>query len=61
MKNKDGPRVRVTDPGYLGCVLITSEDEKTTIDQMVSEFKVEPPDDYMARARAYRPKAGNME
>jgi hypothetical protein len=61
LKNKYGPKVRITDPGLLGCVLITSEDEKTTIDEMVSEFKIELLDDYMARALAHRHKAGNME
>jgi hypothetical protein len=61
LKNKYGPKVRITDPGFLGCVLITSEDEKTTIDEMVSEFQIELLDDYMARVPAHRHKAGNRE
>jgi len=61
LKSKYGPRVRITDPGFLGCVLITSEDEKTTIDEMISEFKIELLDDYMARALAHRHTAGNTE
>jgi predicted amidohydrolase len=61
LKSKYGPRVRITDPGFLGCVLITSEDEKTTVDEMIGEFKIELLDDYMARALAHRHKAGNME
>jgi hypothetical protein len=61
LKNKYGPRVRITDPGFLGSVLITSEDEKTTVDEMVKEFKIEPLDDYMVRALAHRRKAGNAE
>jgi predicted amidohydrolase len=61
LKGKYGPRVKITDPGFLGCVLISSEDEKTTIDEMVSEFKIELLDDYMAQALAHRHKAGNTE
>jgi hypothetical protein len=61
LKNKYGPNVKITDPGFLGCVLISSEDAKTTVDEMIDEFKVEMLDDYMARALAHRHQAGNME
>jgi predicted amidohydrolase len=61
LKSKYGPKVKITDPGFLGCVLITSEDEETTVDKMIGEFKIELLDDYMARALAHRHKAGNME
>jgi hypothetical protein len=61
LKSKYGPHIKITDPGFLGCVLISSEDQKTTVDEMVSEFKVELLDDYMARALAHRHKTGNME
>jgi hypothetical protein len=61
LKSKYGPRVRITDPGFLGSVLITSEDEKTTIEEMISEFKIELLDDYMTRALTHRHTAGNTE
>jgi Carbon-nitrogen hydrolase len=61
MKEKYGPRIKITDPGLLGCVLIASEDEKTTVDEMIREFKIELLDDYMTRALAHRHQAGNME
>jgi len=61
LKNKYGPRVKITDPGFLGCVLIASEDEKTPVDEMIREFEIELLNDYMARALAHRHKAGNME
>lgn len=61
LKSKYGPKVKITDPGYLGCVLVSSEDEKTTIDEMIREFQIELLDDYMARALAHRHKTENME
>jgi len=61
LKSKYGPKVTITDPGFLGSVLITSEDEKTTVDEMIAEFKIERLDDYMTRALAHRHKPGTME
>ena len=61
MKAKYGPKVKVTDPGYLGAVQVCSEDEKISVREMVKEFEVELLDDYMARALAHRHKPGNME
>ena len=59
--DRSWPIGRITDPGFLGSVLISSEDEKTTIEEMIAEFQIELLDDYMARALAHRHKAGNME
>jgi hypothetical protein len=61
LKNKYGPRVKVTDPGLLGSVLIASEDEKIAVDDMIAEFQIELLDDYMARALAHRHTPGNTE
>ena len=61
MKAKYGPKVKVTDPGLLGAVLIAGEHETISIDDMIEEFKVERLDDYMARSLAHRLKPGNME
>ena len=61
LKEKYGPRVTITDPGFLGAVLVTSEDEKITVDQMIEEFGIELLDDYMARALAHRHAPGNTE
>jgi len=61
LKNEYGPKVKITDPGFLGCVLISSEDDKMPVDEMIREFQIELLDDYMARALAHRHKAGNME
>lgn len=61
LKAKYGPKVKITDPGCLGSVLISSEDEKVSVEDMVREFEIELLDDYMARALAHRHKPGNME
>jgi len=61
LKAKYGPKVTITDPGYLGCVLITSEHETVSADDMVEEFEIELLDDYMTRALAHRHTPGNME
>ena len=61
LKKAYGPNVQITDPGFLGCVLIASEDEKTTVDEMIEQFDIERLDDYMARALAHRQTPGNIE
>ena len=60
MRNKYGPKVKVMDPGYLGAVLISSETDEFSIDDMIAEFKLEVLDDYMARALAHRHNPANM-
>ena len=61
MKDKYGIKVKILDPGYMGSVLISSEDENLGVEQMVKEFQIELLDDYMKRALAHRHKPGNME
>jgi hypothetical protein len=61
LKAKYGPRVKITDPGFLGSVLITSEDDVIPVDDMIREFDIELLDDYMARVLAHRHTEGNME
>ena len=61
MNAKYGPKVTIKDPGFLGSVLITSEHETVTADEMIAEFEIELLDDYMARALAHRHTPGNME
>jgi hypothetical protein len=54
MKAKYGPKVNILDPGCLGCVLISSEDETVSIDDMIEEFGIERLDDYFDRSLARR-------
>jgi len=61
MREKYGPRVSVFDTGYLGSVLISSETDEVTIDELVTEFELELLDDYMARSIAHRDDPKNME
>jgi len=61
LKAKYGPKVKITDPGRLGCVLVASEHETISADEMIKEFEIELLDDYMARALAHRHTPGNME
>lgn len=52
MREKYGAKVRVHDPGFLGSVLISSETEELTIDDLVAEFEIELLDDYWDRSLA---------
>ncbi len=61
LKKKYGPEVTIFDPGLLGSVLITSESETVSIDEMVAEFGIELLDDYMARSLAHQHDAANRE
>ncbi len=61
LKNKYGPKVSIRDPGFLGAVLVSSEDDEVGVDEMIREFQIELLDDYMARALAHRHAPGNME
>ena len=61
MKKKYGPDVKITDPGYLGAVLVSSEHETINVDEMIKEFQIELLDDYFKRSLEYRHKPGNME
>ena len=54
MKAKYGPRVSVYDPGHLASVLISSETDEFSIEEMIAEFEIEVLDDYMERALSYQ-------
>jgi len=61
LKAKYGPGVTITDPGYLGSVLITSETDACSAKAMAREFKIELLDDYFHRALAHRHAPGHIE
>ena len=54
LKKKYGKKVIVTDPGKLGPVLITSEHENISADEMAKEFDIELIDSYFNRSREIR-------
>ena len=59
LKEKYGETVKISDPGKLASVLITSENSKVTSEEMVNEFEIEMLDDYLNRAREFRNKKEN--
>lgn len=61
LKEKYGDKVNIYDPGEVGAVMITSEHDDISADEMIKEFDVELLDDYFNRSRAVREKPGNME
>ena len=61
MKQKYGSGVRITDPGFLGSVLVTSETEGLSIHDLVREFELEPLDRYLERSRQHRQGPGRIE
>lgn len=61
LKAKYGPKVTISDPGCLGSVLISSEHETVSVNEMIMEFEIELLDDYFVRALAYQHKPGNIE
>jgi len=60
-KEKYGRGFTMKDPGLLASVLISSELEDVSIDEIIEEFEIEILDDYMARALEHRHTPENME
>jgi len=60
-KNKYGNEVTIFDPGHVGAVLLTSESQKRSVDDIIREFKMETWDEYYDRCMKHRHTPGNME
>lgn len=54
LKKKYGEKVSIIDPGQIGAVLITSEHDKISSDDMVKEFDMLLLDEYFNHSRNYR-------
>jgi len=54
LKRRYGDKVMITDPGLLGSVLITSEHDQVSAEDMVKEFNIELLDNYLDRSRKKR-------
>ncbi|MBK7711821.1 MAG: carbon-nitrogen hydrolase family protein [Bacteroidales bacterium] len=61
LKEKYGTSVSISDPGELASVLVTSNDSKTTVDQMLRESGIERLDDYLNRARHFRQSKDHLK
>ena len=60
LKKKYGTSVKISDPGRLASVLISSENPNVTAGEMVKEYGIEMLDDYLERARQFRLREGNL-
>ena len=56
LKEKYGEVVTITDPGKVGSVIIASEHESISAEEMIKEFDIELLDDYFTRSREFRLK-----
>jgi predicted amidohydrolase len=54
IKAKYGNRIKITDPGYLGSVLISSESDDFKTDDIINEFNLELLDDYFDRSLKHK-------
>ncbi len=61
LKEKYGEEVIISDPSEIGSVLLTSEHETKSIDEMAKEFEITLLDDYLDHSREYRQRPGIME
>jgi len=61
IKRKHGPKVTIHDPGLLGSILLSSETEEFTAQDVIAEYGLEPLDDYFSRALNHRCAPGHME
>ena len=61
VKAKYGRGVTIFDPGHVGAVLLTSNMEDVTSDDIISEFQIETWDEYYDRSMRHRHTPGNME
>ncbi|NIA28913.1 MAG: carbon-nitrogen hydrolase family protein [Actinobacteria bacterium] len=61
LKNKYGPEVTIYDPGKIGSVMIISESDSVSAEEMVKEFDIELLDQYLNRSRAFRLQQGKMK
>lgn len=61
MKKKYGYKVKISDPGHLGSVLVTSETDEFTVNDLIQEFELETLDEYFERCRKHRSLPGKME
>lgn len=57
IRREYGRDVRIHDPGSIGAVMISSEREGLSIDDVIDRFELVRLDDYFTRVRTFRPAA----
>ena len=60
VKEKYQEGVIIRDPGKLGAVLLTSEHDTLSADQMIEEFGIELLDEYLERSREFSRRPGQV-
>lgn len=61
LKKKYGKTVKISDPGEYASVIVTSENNDVSAEEMIKEFEIELFDDYLDREREFRLNDGNLE
>jgi len=61
LKKKYGKTVKISDPGEYAAVLVTSENNNVSAEEMIKEFEIELFDEYLDREREFRLNDGNLE
>jgi predicted amidohydrolase len=61
LKKKYKDEVTIKDPGFLDVVLLSSNSDKLTVDDMMKEFDIESFTSYVNRSSEYRYKNDNIE
>lgn len=61
LKKKYKNKVTIYDPGEVGSVMVISEDDDISAEEMIREFDIELLDDYFERSRTFRKKPGNIQ
>jgi len=61
IKRKYGREVTIREPGYLGSVLLASESDRISAEEIVAEFGLERIDDYFDRTRNFRMIEADVE
>jgi len=54
IKDKYGPAVTIHDPGYVGCVMLTCEDDNMCVQDIADEFELQLMDSYFDESMAHR-------
>ena len=61
LKKKYGDDVTIKDPGLLDIVLLSSNSNKMSVEDMMKEFDIESDESYLNRSSEFRFEDGNME
>ena len=61
LKKKYGDDVSIKDPGLLDVVLLSSNSDKLSVEDIMKEFNIESDKSYLRRSSEFRFEEGNME